>query len=175
MRGKTIAVFGSAVADPADKACRQAVLAGRIIAEAGFNILCGGYGGVMEAACRGCTEAGGKCAGIGLTRFTEKPNKYIGRFKVVETLGKRLDYFEKHSRAFLALDGGIGTITEVMFFWDIAKAGFLEGRPIFLLGEQWPWLVQELKKRFIIKDKYMSCVRCLPDIAALKTALGHLQ
>ena len=42
MRGKTVAVFGSAVADPASEACRQAVLAGRLIAEAGFNILCGG-------------------------------------------------------------------------------------------------------------------------------------
>lgn len=175
MRGKTIAVFGSAVAEPSDEACRQAVLAGRIIAEAGFNILCGGYGGVMEAACRGCAEAGGKCAGIGLKRFTAKPNKYIGRFKAVETLGQRLDYFEKHSRAFLALDGGIGTVTEVMFFWDIAKAGFLKDRPLLLLGKQWPRLLQELQKHFIIRNEYMACGQCLPDTAALKAALEQLQ
>ena len=175
MRGKTVAVFGSAIADPADEACRQAVLAGRIIAEAGYGILCGGYAGALEAACRGCTEAGGKCAGIGLTKFTAQPHPYITRFKAVETLGKRLDYFDKHSCAFLALDGGIGTVTEVMFFWDIAKAGFLEGRPIFLLGEQWPRLVQELQERFIIKDKYMSCVQCLPDLSELKSALRVLE
>ena len=112
MRGKTVAVFGSAIADPADEACRQAVLAGRIIAEAGYGILCGGYAGVMEAACRGAQEGGGMAVGI-LPGEREEANTFVD-IAIVTGMGQaRNAIIVKSADAVIALPGEMGTLSEM--------------------------------------------------------------
>src|SRR4051812_50158074 len=57
-----IAVIGAGSASPEQAAAAEAV--GRGLAEAGAVLVCGGRGGVMEAACRGAVAAGGETIGI---------------------------------------------------------------------------------------------------------------
>ena len=61
-RRRIIGVIGAAEATAAG--CAAAREVGRRIAEAGAVLVCGGLGGVMEAAARGCAEAGGVVLGI---------------------------------------------------------------------------------------------------------------
>jgi hypothetical protein len=151
---KTIAVFGSAVAEKSGPECVTAVEIGRIIGETGYDLLCGGYGGIMEAVCKGCREAGGHCRGIGLDHFTGPPNPYIDTFVKAATLGVRLDYFIANADLFLALPGGIGTVAEVMFVWDLAKSGQTEKTPVLLYGGGWERFLKSLREGFIIDPAY---------------------
>ncbi len=151
---KTIAVFGSAVAEKSGPEYVTAVEIGRIIGEAGYDLLCGGYGGIMEAVCKGCREAGGRCRGIGLDHFKDPPNPYIDMFVKAATLGERLDYFIVNADLFLALPGGIGTVAEVMFVWDLAKSCQTEKTPVLLYGGGWKRFLNALREDFIIDPEF---------------------
>ncbi len=61
---RTIAVFGSGRAPAGHPVLAQAERLGRLLAEAGFTLICGGYGGTMEAASRGARQAGGQVIGV---------------------------------------------------------------------------------------------------------------
>lgn len=69
-----IAVLGSASCDAEEERVAEDV--GRLIATAGAVLLCGGRGGVMEAACRGAAGAGGVTVGI-LPRGADEANQFV--------------------------------------------------------------------------------------------------
>lgn len=70
-----IAVCGPA--DPRDEDVTHALEVGRLLAERGTTLLCGGYGGVMEAAARGAWEAGGTTVGVLSGGDDEGANPYL--------------------------------------------------------------------------------------------------
>jgi uncharacterized protein (TIGR00725 family) len=63
-RARQVAVIGAGGAEPGSEAWELAAAVGRGLGEAGVVLLCGGRGGVMEAACRGAVSAGGETVGI---------------------------------------------------------------------------------------------------------------
>ena len=169
-----IAVFGGARFAEDSREYAEARDVGQIIGRAGWDLLCGGYGGTMEAASLGCKEAGGECIGIGLTAFGPNPNPHIDSFTRAGSLGKRLDTFDAHADAFLALSGGIGTLTEVSFFWNLAKGGIgRNNRPLFLLGTPWMNLVSLLQREFAISEEAFRHVSCLPNKDELPALLAQ--
>lgn len=169
---QTIAVFGSALAGKDSGEYLTALKIGELIGKAGWEILCGGYGGVMEAVCRGCREAGGTCRGIGLEHFSHPPNSHLHSFKKAKTLGERLDYFAARCDLFLALEGGIGTVTEAMFVWDLMKSGQLPGRRLLLYGKCWEKLLPVLRNNFLIPSAAFDQLILLPRPTDLARHLG---
>lgn len=168
---KRIAVFGSALAGAESAEYLAALEIGELIGRAGWEILCGGYGGVMEAVCLGSRRAGGTCRGIGLEHFTSSPNPHLHGFEKARTLGERLDYFAAHCDLLLALEGGIGTVTEAMFVWDLLKSGQLPGRRLLLYGQGWEKLLQTLRENFLIPPDAFDRLTLLSRPADL---LSHL-
>src|SRR5262249_6587894 len=63
-RRTQIAVIGASAAEEGSEVARLAEEVGRLLAEAGATVVCGGRGGVMEAASRGAARAGGEVIGI---------------------------------------------------------------------------------------------------------------
>ena len=169
---QTIAVFGSAVSKKDSPEYAAAVRIGGIIGEEGCDLLCGGYGGVMEAVCKGCHDAGGKCRGIGLDHFTKPHNRHLDGFTSVSTLGERLDYFIAHSDTFLALSGGIGTVTEVMFVWDLLKTGQISDKPVLLYGPGWEEFLKSLRQGFIIDPAYFRHLRVISSPEDMKATIA---
>ncbi len=168
---KTIAVFGSALAGAESDEYLAARKIGKLIGKAGWEVLCGGYGGVMEAVCLGCREAGGTCRGIGLEHFTHPHNPHLHSFEKAKTLGERLDYFIANCDLFLALEGGIGTVTEAMFVWDLMKSGQLPGRRLLLYGRGWEKLLPTLKENFLIAADAFDRLTLLSSPADLSSHL----
>ena len=86
---------------------------GREIARNGFSLVCGGLGGVMEAACRGAREAGGITIGILPTTNKGDANPYVDL--VIPTgLGHARNVLVVHtSDALVAVDGETGTLSEI--------------------------------------------------------------
>ncbi len=119
-----ISVIGAGVADA--RAQELASEIGRRIAGAGAVLVCGGMGGVMEAACRGAREAGGSTLGIlpGLDRGEGNP--YLD-FTVLTGIGHARNLAVASSGdAVIAVGGEFGTLSEI----GLARK---TGRPVILL------------------------------------------
>ena len=73
-----VTVFGTRHSKPGDAEYEPARRLGKMIAEAGFGVITGGYGGAMEAASRGAHEVGGHTRGITMSIFDPLPaNPYL--------------------------------------------------------------------------------------------------
>ncbi|MBA7686383.1 putative cytokinin riboside 5'-monophosphate phosphoribohydrolase [subsurface metagenome] len=142
MAEKTITIFGTGRAKPGDSAYELAYETGKMLAQAGFTIANGGYGGTMLAAARAAAEAGGEIIGVTCSAFEGKPNEYITREIVADSLDERLDTLIKLGQGYVVLPGGTGTLLELAKVWELKNKGFLEAdKPIILVGGFWKPLV----------------------------------
>jgi uncharacterized protein (TIGR00725 family) len=92
---------------------KAANLVGRLLAEAGAVVVCGGHGGVMEAAARGASEAGGLVVGIlpGLARGEGNPFLTVA---IPTGLGElRNGLIVRAADAVVAVGGAFGTLSEI--------------------------------------------------------------
>ena len=108
-----VAVIGASKASKEEAKCAEQV--GRELALKGAVLVCGGLGGVMEAACRGAAKAGGLTVGIlpGDSRQTANPWVQI---PVVTTLGyARNVAVVRSAQAVIAIGGAYGTLSEIAF------------------------------------------------------------
>ena len=142
-RERIITVFGSSRPreDHADYA--EARSLGRVLAEAGFAVCSGGYGGVMEAVSRGAREAGGKTYGVTAEFFKPKANAWIDTEIRVTTWQERLFELVRVADGFVTCKGGTGTLVELAVVWEMLNKSVISGKPMVVLGEFWaPILVR---------------------------------
>jgi len=141
---KVVSVFGTGRVRPGDKNYLFAQQLGGLLAEAGFAIANGGYGGIMEAASKGASEAGGEVIGVTCSAFGKSSvNKFVGREIVTTSLNERLDTLVQIGDAYVVLPGGTGTLLELALVWELKNKGFLSGdKPIILLGKYWNRLIE---------------------------------
>ncbi len=134
-----IGVIGEQDARPEMRRLAEEV--GREVARRGGVLVCGGLGGVMEAASRGAAEAGGVVVGILPGTRAEDANPYV-TFPVVTGLGEARNVIVvRSSDALVAVGGGYGTLSEIAYAlklgvpvvglgtWELSRQG-LEGDPI---------------------------------------------
>ncbi len=138
-----VSVFGAGRAKPGEPTYVLAEQLGRALAEAGFVIANGGYGGTMQASAKGAAEAGGTVIGVTCSAFgSSAANEYVTRVVVTDSLDERLRNLVKAGRAYVVLPGGTGTLLELAAVWELKNKGFLDrAKPIVLLGDFWKPLV----------------------------------
>ena len=128
-----IAVIGGNSPGVAEMQLAEAV--GAEVARHGATLVCGGLGGVMEAACRGAANAGGLTVGILPGDSREAANPHV-RLPIVTGIGyARNVAVVKSAHAVIAVDGSYGTLSEISFAlqsgipviglgtWEIALKG----------------------------------------------------
>lgn len=171
MSEKVITIFGTGRAGQGDSAYMLAEELGRGLAEAGFAIANGGYGGTMLAAAKGAAEAGGTVIGVTCSAFkNSKPNPYVTRNIVTESLDRRLDTLIELGEAYVVLPGGTGTLLELAKVWELKNKGFLDaGKPIILVGDFWKPLVN-----LVAKDD-SECTRYVTVVDSPRQAVAMLQ
>jgi len=174
---KGIAVFGSSEPRPGEPLYEQARRLGRLLAEAGFPVVSGGYGGVMEAASRGAREAGGETLGVTCAIFDwRRPNEHLGQVIETADLFERTRGLVEHSRGFVILPGKAGTLAELAFLWALHRAGCLSGRPVLLLGAQWNRLLSHLSDEGILDPTQLEMSRVVETPGeAVETLARHLE
>ncbi|MGA9400897.1 TIGR00725 family protein [Haladaptatus sp.] len=92
-----------------------AAAVGRLLAERGHTVVCGGLGGVMEAACRGAQVADGRTVGILPGTDRDAANPYVD-VAIATGLGHgRNPLVVMNGDAVIAIDGGSGTLSELGF------------------------------------------------------------
>lgn len=134
MTNKTfIAVIGASQASASELKTAEKV--GHEIARSGAVLVCGGMGGVMEAACRGASEAGGLTIGVLPGESRESANKFVD-IPIVTGVGyARNVAVVKSAQAVIAVGGSYGTLTEIGYAlqsglpvigldtWSISRGG----------------------------------------------------
>ncbi|WP_135824043.1 TIGR00725 family protein [Halorussus ruber] len=110
-----------------DEQAQTAEAVGKLLAQRGHTVVCGGLGGVMEAACRGATDAGGRTIGILPGEERAAANPYVDTAIATGLGHARNPLVVMNGDAVIAVDGGVGTLSELGF------AGVFE-RPIAGLG-----------------------------------------
>ena len=148
MSETTISVFGTSRAKPGDALFALAERLGRELAQAGFVVANGGYGGTMLAGAKGAAEAGGTIIGVTCSAFKNSvANEHVTRTVVTESLDERLDTLVKLGDGYVVLPGGTGTLLELAAVWELKNKKFLDrGKPIVLLDEFWQPLVDLIGK-----------------------------
>src|SRR2546423_5412530 len=149
---RIVTIFGGSKCRESDLAYAQAHRVGELLADAGFTICTGGYSGVMEAASRGAHERGGRVIGITMNQFTIEPNRYLTEKIPSAHFYERLQRLITQSVGYIALRGGMGTVTEISLVWNKIQTHVLEPRPLVLLGDCWPAVVNAWQKHLAVND-----------------------
>lgn len=138
MNHKVIAVFGSSRREADSPFYREAFELGGVLARAGYTVLSGGYGGSMAAVSRGAYEAGGRVIGVTCAIFDPlPPNPWVTEEVKAPTLIERLALMLDRADGFVAIRGGIGTLSEVTLAWSLLQTRSLNSKPLVLLGADW--------------------------------------
>jgi len=104
-----------------DAAREAAYQVGWAIAKAGWTVVCGGLGGVMEAACKGSHDAGGRSLGIVPSADLSQANDYCD-VVIASGLGRSRDFLVAYSGdAMVVVGGGAGTLIEVAAAYQASK------------------------------------------------------
>ncbi|WP_412737353.1 TIGR00730 family Rossman fold protein [Krasilnikovia sp. MM14-A1259] len=142
-----VSVFGSARSKPDSPECELAADLGAALAEAGYAVITGGGPGVMEAANRGATEAGGMSVGLGIELpFEQGLNDWVDIGIDFRYFFVRKTMFVKYAQAFVVLPGGFGTLDEVFEAITLVQTGKITRFPVVLLGtEYWSGLIDWLR------------------------------
>jgi uncharacterized protein (TIGR00725 family) len=108
---KVIAVIGGGQCSPKEAKLAEAI--GRELAKRGAILICGGLGGVMEAACKGASSEGGTTIGILPGDNSQQANPYI-QIPIVTNIGYARNVIViKSAQAVIAIDGSYGTLSEI--------------------------------------------------------------
>ncbi len=141
--GKAVAVFGSARTREGSPEYELARKAGAEFGARGFAVITGGGPGAMEAANRGCQDAGGLSIGCNIELPHEQHiNPYVDISVQFHYFFARKTMFVKYADAFVIMPGGFGTLDEMFEALTLIQTGKVRNFPVVLVGRAyWQGLV----------------------------------
>ena len=156
--GPAVSIFGSSRVTAEDKYYKLAQATACEIAKAGFAVMTGGGGGIMEAANKGAAEGGGKSIGLNIELPLEQiPNEYQNLSLHFKYFFCRKVMFLKYANGFVVMPGGYGTMDEffesLVLIQTLRQAHF----PVILMGsEYWSGLIDWMTEQMLNKHGYIS-------------------
>lgn len=128
---------------------------GSRLAAAGYVVKTGGYGGIMEAASKGCRERNGVAIGYTCKTFpTTQGNEYLTNTVVAEDIFDRLRMLISDTDLFIVQKGGLGTFAELFLTLDICRK--MQNPPkIILIGEHWFDIMGSMEHEFSAKEFHL--------------------
>ena len=167
---RAVTVFGSARTprDHPEYAAGRAL--GTALAEAGYAVITGGGPGVMEAANKGCSDAGGFSVGLGIELpFEQGLNDWVDLGINFRYFFARKTMFVKYSQAFVCLPGGFGTLDELFEALTLVQTKKVTKFPVVLLGtEYWgglyDWIAKTVLDSGKIGEKDLALLHLTDDV-----------
>jgi len=151
--GPAVSIFGSARTARGSSEYETAERIASGLVRAGYAVITGGGPGIMEAANRGATQAGGVSVGLGIELPREMGlNDYVDVGLEFRYFFVRKTCFIKYSQAFVVLPGGFGTMDELFEALTLVATGKITKFPIVLVGRQyWSGLLSWLQDTMLAK------------------------
>ncbi|WP_375476939.1 TIGR00730 family Rossman fold protein [uncultured Jatrophihabitans sp.] len=150
-----VAVFGSARTSPDSPEYAAARELGAKLAQAGYAVITGGGPGIMEAANRGASEAGGTSVGLGIELpFEQRLNDWVDVGINFRYFFARKTMFVKYAQAFVIMPGGFGTLDEMFEALTLVQTRKVTRFPVILYGtDYWAGLVDWLRSAVLAGGK----------------------
>ena len=146
-RARQVAVIGPSGAELGSEAAVLGEEVGRLLAEAGVTLVCGGMGGTMAAACRGASEAGGEAIGIVPGHEVGEANEFCTHVVATGIGHARNLAVVSSGEVVIAIGGAWGTLSEIGFAraigrsvialrsWTVSGREQMEGAPGVLVAD----------------------------------------
>lgn len=182
--GPCVSVFGSARTTCDDPVYHLTEEVARLLVDEGLGVITGGGPGVMEAANKGASEAGGTSVGLGIELpFEQGMNDYVNLGINFRYFFVRKTMFVKYALGFVVMPGGFGTLDELFEAVTLVQTRKVSSFPIVLVGsEYWGGLVDWIKSTLIgwgmanQADQYLLTVVDTPEeaVAVVRQGIHNL-
>ncbi|WP_241218856.1 TIGR00730 family Rossman fold protein [Bifidobacterium dolichotidis] len=145
--GPAVSIFGSARIKPDEPMYKAAQEMGTMVAQRDIAVITGGGPGIMEAANRGASEAGGVSVGLGIELPHEQGiNEWVNLGLNFRYFFVRKTMFVKYSSGFVICPGGFGTLDEMFELLTLVQTHKVRYMPVALFGsEYWEGLIDWLR------------------------------
>lgn len=165
--GTCITIFGSARTAPSHQHYKDTVTIAKGLAEAGYGIITGGGGGIMEAGNKGAFLGEGPSVGLSIyLPFETCANDYVDNPVGFNYFFARKVIFVNYSSAFIIAPGGVGTLDEFFEIFTLMQTGKIKKRPIVLYDSSyWAALLQQLEemKGYTISPNDMDLIEIIDN------------
>jgi uncharacterized protein (TIGR00725 family) len=149
---RIITVFGSSRPRQDEPDYEEARSLGCALAERGFAVCSGGYGGVMAGVSQGAKEASGKVYGVTADFFSAKVNSWVDVEVRVATWQDRLFELVRLADGFVACKGGTGTLVELAVVWEMLNKSVVPAKPFATLGDFWQPIIERVREVEFAQD-----------------------
>jgi uncharacterized protein (TIGR00730 family) len=168
----SVSVFGSARVKPGDEAYQLAEEIGGLLARAGYGVITGGGPGVMEAANKGASEAGGTSVGLSIKLPHEQSSNPYSNVNIdFNYFFIRKVMFIKYAQAYVVMPGGYGTLDELFESLTLIQTDKIKPFPVVLVGSSywsglWDWIKSKLADELgMISPEDLDFVQVIDDPA----------
>lgn len=147
-----VSIFGSARIKKNDPVYKQVHKLAKMLGEHGVDVVTGGGPGIMEAANTGHSAGSkrSKATSYGLNiklPHEQFINPGVQTYRTFKRFSSRLDNFMLLSNAVVVAHGGVGTLLELFYTWQVLQVEHICHIPIILMGEQWHGLIDWLENQ----------------------------
>ena len=154
-----VAIFGSARIEPGDLNWYLIYDLAKGLAEEGIDLVTGGGPGLMDAASVGhhAGDVSRKALSIGLQIKLPKEQRdsdHLDIKKEFTRFSARLDNFIELADVVVVAPGGVGTLLELFYTWQLLQVNMIQDIPIILLGNMWKDFIRWIKK-WPLKNRFL--------------------
>jgi uncharacterized protein (TIGR00730 family) len=163
--GRAVSVFGSARVGRDAPEYAFAEQLGAALADAGYAVITGGGPGIMEAANKGCCNAGGVSVGLGIELpFEQGMNEWVDIGMTFRYFFARKTMFVKYAQGFVVLPGGFGTLDELFEALTLVQTRKVTTFPVVLVGsDYWGGLLDWVRTSVLARGNVAA-----PDLGLLQ-------
>jgi uncharacterized protein (TIGR00730 family) len=160
---KSVTIFGSARLTSASSHYKDADrLAERIVTDLNYTVITGGGPGIMEAANKGATEAGGKSVGLNIVIPHEQhTNPYTNDGITFDYFFTRKTMLNFAAEAYVFFPGGFGTFDELFGILTLVQTKKIPSVPIVLFGKDFWVPFSEFLKKSMLQQHHVIDEECL--------------
>lgn len=155
IKGPAVSFFGSSRTKPEDSYYQLTVSIATELSRLGYAIITGGGPGIMEAANKGATEAGGYSIGLNINLpFEQEPNIFANLPLSFKYFFVRKVMFIKYAQAFICMPGGFGTLDEAFEALTLIQTRRIKPFPVVLVGrEYWSGLLDWIREKMLAVNR----------------------
>jgi uncharacterized protein (TIGR00730 family) len=178
--GPAVSIFGSSRTQPDGPQYKKAEAIAALFVKNGFGVITGGGGGIMEAANKGATEAGGTSVGLNIKLpFEQKPNPYATIQMEFKYFFIRKLMFIKYAAAYVVMPGGFGTMDELFEVVTLVQTRRIRPFPIIMVGiDYWSglleWIRNQLLAQSFISPTDLDIIQVLDDPEEIVNAVRKI-
>ncbi len=176
-----VCIFGSARIRENSPIYNQVELLAEALSKSGVDIVTGGGPGLMEAANRGAKSGSKGAWSIGLPiqlPFESDANSHLDVKSHHKRFSSRLDEFMRISHAVVVVPGGIGTVLEMFYTWQLMQVAHIKPRPLILFSsdKSWEALIKWTEdypmKNSLMSAKDMEMIKIVNSVEEIMQILG---